>query len=769
MSEFHLKTTLTKTDAVFHIRLYGFADPTDYSAGTHGLMALHLGSLDAPVEIDPSLVLADGLGEWEQQYEDQFFQGAQSFSNLKFTLKADPVLAPLVATIRHRGDIWIEVVMEQFALDVPAVPAGEMLWPRKKRLYFWGRLLVQESKLHLKSQQRTKSSYNNRSNFIANQAHRDHLGRLDLSFVHWFKAITAGSPEAFLDDFYTGHGGGVANSFVRMSEILDELVNWITPSQLHAVADHRLTTTDADEGTAKSVARCNFPIATWISGSSSIIGAFIPSGTIVTDVNELYRIGLRLTLSTGDRYGVFYKDPAGKDHGKYSLYNISSVGELLVAFCEEWQLKFQIELPTLEESYLMSEPSGGSTLKNRTAHWLACTRWLFFDARIPASGLAAGGIEVYATTPGGLTSDTVKVPKAIFVDPLDDVVDADPCPSWLGKITVTDPFADGDDDVMHATVIGESADGAKDISIKTLFGFVPFTMALGSANFEYPAGAELYIWSKTDDINPVYAHQFQVIRIGTNADGSLFPDYSKRPWNWSFWQAYRLDDFWNGQDVCTVEFDFPGVGIEPFGASAGMKNPGIRTFDLWDFGEFPMFRFFRSNPSILLDQDTIGEFRVFQMKRSLGQTKIGTTHIKAIVVMETTNTVEPLPPVAPPGPPDPPDPPTIDPPPFITEPQCGVTNFIFGVSYDGDCIGSVVVMLDGAPIATFPGWDNSGMHGAVTPISVTIDFCLIPLGTHTITVTVTPCDDGAPGIGVWTFTVNHDCCSDSTAKFLHLP
>ena len=752
---FHYTTSIKKPDGIFHVRLYCLDRVTDLTLETSGLMAVHANLLPAEVAIDPSLILAGGIGDWEVQYEDQFFQGTPSFSNMKLLLQADPVLAPLIKAIRSRSEIWCEITVEQRVDHLPAYHAGEMFFPRKERLYFWGKLLIQESKLHLKFQERDDSSYKYGYHFIANQSHREHYGSLDLTFVHWFPFLTSNTPRYFLDDFVLNYGTGVSLN-ARMSQFLNKLVAWISPAIFYTVSDHRLETTDANEGTDASISRCNFQLPIAIYGADNIDGSGNLGGRVVTAIDTLYQIGFRMTDGSGIVRPLFDKGTqnartgAWEDIGTYSLYNFGTLGELFVAFCEEFQFKWQCELPIMKESNKPTPGHNGNDLTNRNSHWLENARWLFFDARLPASGLLVSDIYIYG-------QDTpVLVPKPIYVDPDEDQIDAEPCPSWLGKLTVSDPFANGTtgDIKMHQVMIGVSQQGAKDVNIKTIFAFWQWTTSGITPLLDLGLGPEILVFNSGGSIVvPAWFFTYDQISVGRDGPTAV----TKTSYIWPFFQAHRLDGFWNGQDVSTIEFDTPGIGIEPFGVSAKEKFDSIRGYGLLDFGDFPMFRYIVANPSILLDEKVYGEFRLFQIKRTPGDDPngIGTTHIKAIVVSERSSTTE----ASTPDPPPPPAPPVINGPPIIgtgTEDLCGAVTLIFGVSYS-DTICGVSITIDG--VTQTGVIVGSADSSSITPVFFALNACSLAIGPHTICVTVTPCDTRvSPVTTCWTFTVNHNCC-----------
>lgn len=722
---FHFTTSIEKPDGIFHVRLYCLDTATNLTQSSTGLMAQHMNTLPTAVPVAQSLVLQDGIGELDVEYENQFFQGAPSFSNMKLSMQADPVLAPLVKAIRDRAEIWCEIVLEQFADHIPDPMPGEMFYPRKKRLYFWGKVLLQESKLHLKAQQRTPKSYTDRSYFIANQDHRDHYGRLDLTLIHWFKVLTAVKPDYFLNSFWLAHSGAV-NQKARYSEFLEAIVHWINPAPFWAVSDHRLKTTDANEGLPSGVSRCNLQLAGWLSGSSAITGGGW-AGTMVSNVYDLYHGGMATTLGAAVRAPLFNNST---DKGAFSFYNIANLGELFILFIEEFQFKSQCELPTLEEAYLPRIPKGlTNNHVNRMANWEKCSRWLFWDVRAPFLG-------IYDFP--GAPSEISLVPKPIFMNPLNDTIDAQPFGSWTGKISGTDPLG------RETQIFGASADGAVDIAIKTLFCFVEYD----SGFTDNAVGPEIYLF---DDIgNVVYARQFKF--VGGTHDFA----FTSQVGMWTYFHVYRFALVFGAQ-TAILELDYEGIGLEPFGKSATNPPLGISHYGFDDFGEFPMFRIFYSNPSILLDAHTQGEFRIFGIKRTLGHSSVGTTHIKAY--LQFVDVFVDVPPPVPPAPKPPP--PVITPPANITtEPICGMITFIFGVAFAGD-VCQTTATVDGTPIAS----TIASAGGFIVGVQVIINSCLLSVGVHSICITITPCDPAiSPTTTCWSFNVNHTCCADPTAS-----
>jgi len=247
----HYLGHIEEKEATYHVRIYSvplngpvvrgadalpgqaFPNLTPTSMNAH---AIYLGDLD-PEPFDPSLLLS--FDKIKLSAENEINIGIPRYDNIKLTFKADPSLLPMIPELKSGNPIWCEIVCEAKATDIPDLPTGAFLFPRKKRCIFWGKCVVQPS-----SGKVTNQKLQNEGGPNLAYANRQHLGTFDLTFKHWIQVIGAGPVRPWLDAFrlnFAGRDNVTGSTTVgwtcHVSELLYSLCSYITPTPLYAIAD----------------------------------------------------------------------------------------------------------------------------------------------------------------------------------------------------------------------------------------------------------------------------------------------------------------------------------------------------------------------------------------------------------------------------------------------------------------------------------------------------------------------------------------------------
>jgi hypothetical protein len=722
---FHFLIHVKKPDAIFHVRLYSIPHGTPVSLEAHKNI-LESASMK-PVELHKDTIISAGIGPLGESYEDEFFKGIPEFETVGMQLAAIPQLGVVMDFIREDtqdNQIWCEITIEQITDKPVEIEPMIMFQPRNRRMYFWGQALFEEGKGHLKFQEFSKLTKQVKSNFIHNQSYVDHYGHIDLTFVHWFKVMCEAKPDAALDSVFATYSG-FPNAKARLSELFYAVIKRLTPTALFQLCDNRGENGDFSDDTASGISQGNI---------------FLPHGytdTLGAKTNQFFKIGFRVTDGSGNRAPLMNHD--GDENGDYSLYNFDTIGELFIALCDEKILKPQVEIPILDEieQSVTYRKDGGpfpNSATNRRSHWLRCSRWLiinpfgkmlFFDEDHPETEVFSG-------------------PKRpLYVRPFTDKVDYSPKIARFGKVTAIQPN-NTEKSGIRAVVggdgsfeIGSSRSGRKDINLETIFGFIAQddVVASGDAD-DVDLGPELWI---ENDLN--VWHYARRVTFTFIEGGDFTGD------QYAMLLCFHTAMLWTyGSTV--IEFDSQGIGLEPF-------PNGIESYDIYDFGEFPMYRYLLSNPGILIGGKNAGEFLLFSIKRTPGEKCEGETHHR-LAMIAAVNDTSPL--IAPP-PDDPLDDPTIDPPPEITggEPICGVKDLTFAVAGNGNCIDRTEIYLDEILRVTGEGMEADPHGTSIVTETITINFCDYLPGPHVFKMKVYTCD-GRVIEDMWLFDVNDDCC-----------
>jgi len=563
-----------------------------------------------PVPIDITGIISE-VGDHHVSTENETKIGIPSIDTINISLKPDPVLAPVIDVLRDpESELWMEVVLVQEVLDCPKYKEGAgFLWPRKERLWYWGRSMPMEDV----GKVATKDYPPQHTNKLTTTAVR-HRGELQLSFVHWLKATGSGQVRTFLNSV---RGGTTFNSSISLQGLFQKLLLYISPSSIFYAADRRLLGPDPKRDPTRSFLDIQLHFS-------------ISDGSV--QKNELFDIHLKVVtgafLSTPGHYtALFYDAPDGSND--QSLYGCKDLAELLYKLSQEVLLFPQVEIPTMEEASgnpITAMTDTSASERDRITYWNGVTRWLFLPIGEFGPDIylqpAEGTIEY---TPSGVYVSSCKVEQPTVQNLL-------PAPAWS---------------MLQGRWVG-----GKDITHKTLLRFVGQVVENGIQK-DSPRGWELYI----DNGGLQYARFVSGSGIGTN--------------NWAYFHAYARMARW-GSARAIVKFTSRGVGLEPFGASATLNGKPItkmqRHFGRNDFGEFPLLRRIEGDFGLLTNR----QYQVLDIQRTQGgNTQVTLLEYGETEGVVFDSSIAYTPPSEPPkGPPEPPPPPPtwIEPPPLIPIP-----------------------------------------------------------------------------------------------------
>lgn len=637
MTSVHLRAASKAGSEIYHYRLYSVPDvlsqvTTFIRAGMlvrdayakAGRMQTHLDLLaqngvatSAPFS-ETSIKEQDGR---QFSIDGEMLQGSPSFNNFKLTLFPDAVFLPLVTAIRELNtEVWLEITCEQAVTDCPPLKAGEMYWPRKERLYFWGKLLKNDSSGAVDRETRKLTSAQYSKTVI------DHAGTLDMTFVHWMKVRGAQTASYWLDQvkatvllpvgtlptdphlpdndpnalgiipIAAGDPSIASYQFVRASTLLYKLVQQLSPTALFAMADQRLTNFTLNQPeTPASVAQ----------GALQIALGKLTNGTFSTDTLDQIWIPIRMvtyyeTDGTFDYYLVgnspLFESPARDGSiGPMSLYNIKDLAEAIVRLPEEFFFKWGVELPTLDDvATAPAQRNGRADAYERQRLWQACSRWLFQPVEQPTS-------KIYSLSPD---EKTIKY---------------NPAAQWLTGATYDMPTPNNTGPAHWAYITGADEDLKNDYAGKLLFRFTAYFFTnLTSIQYQQ-SGVEL--WIGPDDMSLVDIEEYSGVQGFLPNDDSAFFGSAI---DWALAHAYFMVLRW-GHCRAQIEFDNYGRAIEPFGASSTrLAIKPKRTFGLGDIGDFPLLRSFTMQTGLLpVLTYTVQEITMTPKKP---------THIKAIEI-----------------------------------------------------------------------------------------------------------------------------------------
>lgn len=626
----YLTTSKEGREGWYHVRIYSVPRidlQEDSGLGRAGSMPRHWRYINDENQSGATAFdegLLDLIGPSRVAIDGELLLGRPEYDTLKCTFKPDPVFFELVNEIRNADrEVWIEVVLEQSITDAPPLKHHEMFWPRKKRTWFWGKVLRHDTNGKATSQELQSEGADE---IVRTRAGARHDGSLDLAFVHWLRVKCAEDPKEFLLAYRSTFVG--AEMRFKMSDFLYKLLEWITPTNLFLVSDDRFICQDVHKDGMESVSRCNFRLSHRFKGDAPLL---------MTE--QLYN--LEALIRTNSLYaGVFAYDGTQTPPflPQYSFFNWKDLGSALFEFAREFFLRFQCELPLMDQTHPNLHPWSASTqntVMNRTRQPEACARWLFLE-------VDSEGKRWHGTTRSG-------------------TVEYQPAAQWIKKIRIEQPtidkkfstYPDGYDEFEYMY------EGGQSVTYRTLFRFMGKVWAFDAGTgaqvlTDFPQPYDLWI---TGTITPFAqpAREVEFLQGATSITSE----------RWTLAHLRNLMALWGGTRAI-VKFEAKRIGIEPYGESNDTINAKpVGTFGLYDWGEFPLLRLVDANVGLLFGPDPIsstgverGEFSIYEIDRLPD----GNTKIAMIERGQYTPVDPPEKPIAPP-PPDPPDPPDYPPPP----------------------------------------------------------------------------------------------------------
>ncbi|MEP7234481.1 MAG: hypothetical protein ABI778_04215 [Ignavibacteriota bacterium] len=712
-------------DSIMHVRIYSVEQRKAYTNIEKNTMESHwiqLLELNEITEFDDALLPVGAFSDIAVQSENEFQIGIPKFDNFTLKLEPDLIFRALMREIKTRNEIWIELVLEAKATDIPDLVAGEFFYPRKKRSIFWGKCIPNNTEGTVSAQEFEDFSRTG-SPLMRKQA--EHDGMLSFTFEHWLP--WRGSTKVFKDEdgnvLEDANGKtvkelldtiraitqpiGVAIEMSRFSDILYETVKALNPTRLFAISDHTLDHFKGEDE-PDALSRGNLSMTIAIKGATLV-------------ARDLYNVCYRRIDTSGLTTVwcmLFENGPNddGENLNQFSFYNWKDLREAIVNVTQENDFIFQCELPTLEDVGVVAERiHAGRHINNLTAsrrsYWGASSRWLFKQIEevflAPAQGIQVTPIGEVRYNPAGAFVSTVHV----------DEPTPDGMQIYYGfELHKANSFRE-----VHSYF-----DGGQDITLKTMARFAGQDI-ISAVVTDVFSGVEIFVTQGTG------------IEYAKNVEFNLF-GAKTFSLDWAEFHARGILARW-GQPNTIIECDFSGTGIEAFRAGV------TKHFGFTDWGEFPLLRVFQSNIG-LLDEGQSSAFFLIQMSRMPG----GDGKFKAIETPVFGGLV-----ANPDFPPDVPDGPPIILPPVIHpfEPICGVVNFVFGVLWPGGCIDHADIFVDLALFGTVSSFDDP-MPGSVVPVPFNIDVCTLTNGPHTISVVLHLCD-GSNASALWNFTVTCPC------------
>ncbi len=612
--------TKSSRDGIYHVRIYSVPrlDLQNLVTGERpGSLARHWRYIRRENTAVPFTKFDEALvtvGTQRTAIDGELLLGTPQNDTLKITLGADPVFFPLVAEMRDpEREVWVEIVLEQKVVDAPTLRAHEMFWPRKKRMWFWGKLLRHDSRGTVGFQELQSEG---EDELVRTRKGAKHKGKLDLAFVHWLNVKCSEDAKPFLLAYRQQFVGLIDGRF-KISDFLYKLVEWISPTDRFFVADDRLVTKDVHVDGAESISRCNFRLSHTFKGDAPLLFS-----------NLLYNLEAPVRFNSG-YFGVFAYDTAKpRDIPQYSFFAWKDLKQALFEITREFFLRFQVEIPTLEES--APDIEHGDKLTNTTANRdrqpAACARWLFLE----------------------VDSKTKRWHGTTF----NSTIEYQPAAQWIKKIRIDQPTSDKFLPLPDYDEFEYPYEGGQNVSYRTLFRFMGQSyQGFPQTLVDDPRGWELWVVGTiTPFAQPVRSVEFKQDTTSIDSD------------TWTAAHLRNLMALWGGTRS-VIKFDARRIGIEPYGASNDDAPQPVGTFGIYDWGEFPLLRQLDANIGLLFGPDPIsatgverGEFSVFEIAR----TPDGHQSVSVILRGQYTPVDLPEKEVAPPPPPD--DPPPYDPP-----------------------------------------------------------------------------------------------------------
>lgn len=663
----HLLTKIENRDGIYHVRLYSVparSIQTDLSNGfKRGMMPRHYRYLidegnKIPTEFAESLV--QELGSRRLSIDGQFLMGKPDYSTWKLTLKSDPFFFDLVNECRKLDrELWCEVVLEQPVTDCPPLKPHEVYYPRKKRVFFWGKLLRHDTK----GKALVQSLQSEGNDSLVRVANTKHKGNLELTFTHWLKVNTSEEASFFLDVFRAGYI--LPDQNFSWGVFFYKLLEWITPTPLFAIADERLITKDEFGDGWKSISRGNLRLRRQFNGDT-------------LSTQELYELESEIRKNGAYR-ALFEFDNTKRTAGQYSLFQWKDLGQGLYEVTREFFKRFQVELPCMEDThlygYFQDNPQARRELLPQ-----AVTRWLFTEPRMPKKRL-------HFTSRSG-------------------TVEYQPAAMWAKKIKITEPAPSESEAPRYQPRPDyieriNPYEGGQEIAYRTLTKFMGQSESFNwnTNQWEWlddPRGYELYVRNAGAlpvEVEPVRNVSYLHTELGVSKGES-------ENW-WASVHARILQATW-GNVASTLKFDFKGIGVEPFGKS-NSKAPKIKgTFGKYDLGEFPLHRSFDSAVGLLFGPDpatnlvTSSEYLLYEVEQQPGgDSKASAIELHDVSPIGVADRVLPGNSTTPPPPPPYNPPPTIS----INSPLVGATVAgsigISSTASDDVLVKRVKVYIDG--------------------------------------------------------------------------
>lgn len=655
-----------------------------------------------PVLFDGSSLPSDAFSSLRIETEDEFRVGTPKFDNFTLKLYPDAIFTQLVYATRSPDEIWIEITLTNKATDIPTLRKGEYFFPRKERLIFWGKCLPNNTAGHVDYQENTGEGS---SSLLA--ASLVHDGSISFTFMHWLVALAKSvSVSTILDEVRMLPHPVPFAAFVRVQDLLYTIVKYSNPTLLFAISDHRLKPFEGNEAAGLSVGQGNIQFNMRLLNTDNTVEA--------VELHDVYYLA-RWFFGGGGFAGwlAFFDDGPADLNGKktppeHSFYLWKDGREALLNITSEFELDLHVELPCFSdiEALFNSKTSIKKASLNfatdRKSNWASCSRWLF--------------------VPKGM------VLKPFEFTPFEKTIDYNPCASWVTKARFEQPTAPTSNASPNYTEFISYFEDGTEITGNTLARLQAKKFLPGTMTIVPDASYDIYNIFISNGAAPESATE-AFIDVG---GGLIYHSF-----DWADIHAYAAIFRW-GQPKATAELEFKGTGVEKF--TEGVKN----NYGFYDWGEFPLVRYVRLAIGLLGS----ATYRLLNIDRNIG----ANGSIKVIEILSSIGGVAPTPDLPPRF--TPPDPPVIDTP-SNAEPLCGHNlTLTFNVTYLGE-ICDVLMLIDGLPVTpiVLPSF------GSVTPVQIIIDPCTMAIGNHSVTLTITPCnEDVAPVTAIWNFTVNHLCC-----------
>lgn len=667
--------SLRATEGIYHVRIYTipnyYDDNAEVLSGSRpGSLPFHHWCLTAGrlkyTRFKLSPLDIKSIGGAQVSSDGELLQGVPRFGQMPIELHASDVFQDLVECVRQiTNQVWIEMVLEQPHQGLPGKLDPFFLQPRKKMMYYWGRLDRHAVTQAIKYQKLDRGFVNTLRRGLVS-----HDGTLKLSFMHWLKARGMNSAKKFLDDFKASrpHDQQGATLYAPMDAILNGLLAAISPTNLYCAADHRLQEPFEQLG---------------ISYRLDIELPF-KAGDGATMLHNVRDLELRYSFwadGSPKHSALFFNDPGGNN--SQSFYKWKDLAQGLFEFTRELLLFPQVEIPTMEQA-ATAPPGVANTPATLAQYWPAATRWLMTTYEDP--------------------------PLNLYVDADEATIEITPAAMWASQYKVELPTVEGLLPAPAYSIVRNGSEGGSDQGFKTLFrtiGQTYVTLNGVQTLIDSPRGWEI---SFAGPVERQYVSHFEYGEI----------TYT----NWATFHASVKMDLW-GSVRSTLALKCHGVAIEPYGDSLAVssKTQTIvdRSFGFNDFGEFPLFRklLFRGGLIVDNEKDLI-EYLLYDIERTPnGGTTLKLIEIKQFRPPEPSAVYEPPPPVPPEVDPPDEDPPTAE----IQDPTANETvsgSFLVKVNAtDAVGVSQVKLYLDGAlfDFSMYPATGNEYQFAWDTTLS----------------------------------------------------